>query len=126
MGAVVSSGRRSAPFTEMRNGPSHFASSILARCVTCRSWLLLLLAIQICLTTPLHSQAPRNLLQPPQATPAPEKPASPPSPPPVQTVPLAQIADQAEVLDGLLREMSQDLEAVSARMVSRVEAKAEE
>jgi len=69
------------------------------------------------------------LLKPPQAASAPAQqapsPPSSPSPPPVQAVPLAQIADQAEELDGLLREMSQNLEAVSARMASRVESEAE-
>jgi len=56
--------------------------------------------------TPKTSPVPSTTPTPPQQAPA---PAAAPAPPPDQAIPLPQVADRAEELDRLLREISQQL-----------------
>jgi small-conductance mechanosensitive channel len=77
---------------------------------------------------PLHAQLPVQSLLKPQATPAPaQKAVSPtpvPVPTPVQAIPLPEIANQAEELDRMLREISKTLVPVLDVRVTDPEGKA--
>ena len=76
--------------------------------------------------SPLRAQIPALLA--PQATPTPAQqaaaPTPAPSPTPVQAIPLPQIANKAEEMDGLLREVSKKLVPVLQVRVSDPEGKA--
>src|SRR5262249_29156166 len=83
----------------------------------------LVLGIVVCLAA---QPLPNSLLSQQAPSPPPEqKPQAPPAPPPVQAIPLPQIADQAEELDRVLREMAKNLGPVPEQLVSGPEAKAQ-
>lgn len=85
------------------------------------------LLLTVCLLSPpLHSQIPARLFAPqPTPSPTPQATAPTPTPTPVLAVPLPQIADQAEELDRLLRDIEKDLEPIPELLNSGPEAKAQ-
>lgn len=91
--------------------------------------LLLLIVSAICFAAqPLHSQVLPRLLPTPSTSPTAQPTPSPspsPTPEPAQTVPLPQIADQAEELDRALLEISKGMESAPETKVSGPEAKAQ-
>jgi potassium efflux system protein len=119
MGAVIDRNSRSAPFSDMRKGPSNRKvllwsrrSSDRRKAIFCQfghgiAFLVLCLA-----AFPLCAQSPLGVFAP-QAKPAPaQQTASPtpaPAPTPVQAIPLPEIANQAEELDRMLRDISKTL-----------------
>ena len=114
----------------MRNGPSKRASYIrsqrsanrhrVAICQLIAGILFLCFAV-----FPLHAQIPALLKPPIAPTPAAQAAATPtPSPTPVQAIPLPEIANQAEEMDGRLREVSKKLVPVLEVRVSDPEGKA--
>src|SRR5262249_14907029 len=78
----------------------------------------------------LQAQIPVPTILTPQAKSQPAEQVAPPNPspapPPVQAIPLPQIADQAEALDQLLREVSKRLSSAPELSLLSPEAKAHE
>ena len=74
----------------------------------------------------LRAQTPIQTILAPKSKPAPAEQAPSPAsnPPPVQAVALPQIADQAEQLERMLREVSKTLESVPKKIISDHEATA--
>lgn len=100
----------------MRNGPSDLEIALHSGGMACKCCLilkLLLLGLGLCLAGPeLHSQTlPGSILTQHGPPAPPEQQASPPqtSPPAKPSIPLPQIADQAEDLERQLREISKHL-----------------
>lgn len=100
----------------MRNGLSDLEIALHSggmACKCCRILKLLLLGLGLCLAGPeLHSQTlPGSILTQHGPPAPPEQQASPPqtSPPAKPSIPLPQIADQAEDLERQLREISKHL-----------------
>ena len=134
MGAVIVRHPRPAPFSDMRNGPpsrkvalwSHHSSD--RRKASFYRVFRGIVALIVSLTAfPLFAQSPLSVFAP-KAKPAPaQQTASPtpaPAPTPVRAIPLPEMANQAEELDRMLRDISRTLVPVLDGRVTDPEGKA--
>ncbi len=119
MGAVIVRNPRPAPFSDMRNGLPKRKVFLWSRPSSDRrkasfcGMFLGIVALIISLTAPpLCAQSPLSVFAP-KSKPAPaQQAASPtptPAPTPVRAIPLPEMANQAEELDRMLRDISRTL-----------------
>ncbi len=134
MGAVIFRHPRPAPFSDMRNGPPSRKVSRWSRHSSDRrkaifyavfpgvvALIVFLPAFSLCAQSPLSIFAPKT--KPASAQQA-ASPTPTPAPTPVRAIPLPEMANQAEELDRMLRDISRTLLPVLDGRVTDPEGKA--